>query len=202
MVLFSYIARDAEGQSIQGTLDAVNSDAARITLEGMKMTIDDLHEVTPANSQPSEIQDIGTSSVSEPQVLDEEGPIRWTTLDEDKPQAVSNEAAPKSSPVLTTSEGRVYFPLVETLRLYAGWLLAGYFVAYALGSYQTLKPIPFQIPYVLAFLYSELILSFTLVAFLFLLFTELQKALPKGKLTTLILTIIAVGAFLLYRANT
>ena len=97
---------------------------------------------------------------------------------------------------------KLYFPLTDTLRLYAGWLLAGYFAAYILGQYQLTKPLPFQIPYVLAFLYSDLILSFTLAAFLYLLITSIHKQ-TKGKFWSgVVLTGLAVGAFVLFRINT
>jgi len=110
----------------------------------------------------------------------------------DAPQKNESAAAPS----------KLYFPIADTFRLYAGWLLAGYFVAYILGQYQLTKPLPFQIPYVLAFLYSPLILSFTLAAFLYLLITSIHKQIKGGFWTGVILTALAVGAFVLFRINT
>ncbi|MDP6561808.1 MAG: hypothetical protein QF793_02685, partial [Candidatus Peribacteraceae bacterium] len=40
-----------------------------------------------------------------------------------------------------------YFPLLDTLRLYAGWLLAWYCIVYAIGAYQFMKELPFRLPY-------------------------------------------------------
>ncbi|MBU0766954.1 hypothetical protein KKF55_04210 [Patescibacteria group bacterium] len=97
---------------------------------------------------------------------------------------------------------KLYFPITDTFRLYAGWLLAGYFVAYILGQYQLTKPLPFQIPYVLAFLYSPLILSFTLAAFLYLLATSIHKQTKGGFWKGILLAGLAVVAFVLFRINT
>ncbi|MCF7844734.1 MAG: hypothetical protein K9M03_02815 [Kiritimatiellales bacterium] len=97
---------------------------------------------------------------------------------------------------------KIYFPITDTFRLYAGWLLAGYFVAYILGQYQLTKPLPFQIPYVLAFLYSPLILSFTLAAFLYLLATSIHKQLKGGFWKGVFIAAIGIGIFVLFRINT
>lgn len=113
---------------------------------------------------------------------------------------VSDDETPQSSE--TTATTKLYFPITDTFRLYAGWLLAGYFVAYILGQYQLTKPLPFQIPYVLAFLYSPLILSFTLAAFLYLLITSIHKQIKGGFWSGVLLSILAIGAFVLFRINT
>jgi len=112
------------------------------------------------------------------------------------------EKASTSETQSQASTSKLYFPITDTFRLYAGWLLAGYFVAYILGQYQLTKPLPFQIPYVLAFLYSPLILSFTLAAFLYLLITSIHKQIKGGFWSGVLLTLIAIGIFVVFRINT
>jgi hypothetical protein len=84
--------------------------------------------------------------------------------------------------------------------LYAGWLLAWYALAYALGSYQWTRNLPFRIPLVEGLLLSPLVLSFTLATFLFLMFTEIHKASDK-RANKYALIIVGIIAFLFYRVN-
>jgi len=116
----------------------------------------------------------------------------WTTIDD---QTVEPVVSPKEP------EARVYLPILETLRLYAGWLLAWYCLVYAVGSYQFLKETPFRIPYAESLFLSPLVISFTLSAFLFLLFTSLHKAVGGGKLKGLLFLALGIAAFILYRMN-
>lgn len=92
----------------------------------------------------------------------------------------------------------VYFPLLETLRLYAGWLLAWYCLVYAVGSYQFTRPLPFRIPYAESLFLSPLVLSFTFGAFIFLLLSEIYKK-HKNKRTAWVLLGVGIIVFLLYR---
>lgn len=103
-------------------------------------------------------------------------------------------------PADTVPEGPVYryYPLVETLRLYCGWLCALLFVLYAVGA-----------PYVLHWntsLYlvrdwvtAPLFRDVSLAAFLFLFATSLHRRVHGGMLTGLLLLVVslaALGAFL------
>ena len=96
----------------------------------------------------------------------------------------------------------VYYPFTETLQLYAGWLLFGYIVAFLLGGYALLSPLPFDIPFVRAFLYSELIISFSLASFLFLFVAHVQKRFSLRNIHTVGFAIVCCIAFVLYRLNT
>jgi hypothetical protein len=88
-----------------------------------------------------------------------------------------------------------YFPLLSTLRLYAGWLLAWYGLFVALGYYSTFRTLPFEIPLVMSFYTSPLIFSVTVAVFLFLLSTTIHRAI-NGKLASgLILTVAGIIAF-------
>ncbi len=93
----------------------------------------------------------------------------------------------------------VYFPLLETLRLYAGWLLAWYCLVYAVGSYQFTRELPMHVPYAESLFLSPLVLSFTFGAYLFLLLSGVYKS-HKGKRNAWILLILGVAIFLLYRS--
>lgn len=104
------------------------------------------------------------------------------------PSAAKRDAAP-------------YLPLFETMRLYAGWLLAWYALIYCIGAYQFFKDLPFRIPYAESLFLSPLVLSFTFAAYLFLLLSTLYKAFGKKKIVAFILFVIGVAIFLLYRMN-
>jgi len=94
-----------------------------------------------------------------------------------------------------------YYPIVDTLRLYAGWLLAWYTLVYALGFYKTTRELPFEIPYLNGIYYSPLVLSFTLGSFLFLLFTSIHRYSGRGFIRGLLIAILGIAAFVLYRIN-
>lgn len=96
---------------------------------------------------------------------------------------------------------KAYFPLYETLRLYAGWLLAWYCLVYAIGSYQYMKEVPFHFPYAESLFLSPLVLSFTFGAYLFLLLSGIYKYYSKNKLLGLGLFVIGIALFILYRMN-
>ncbi|MFH0770632.1 MAG: hypothetical protein V1926_04615 [Candidatus Peregrinibacteria bacterium] len=177
MPQYSYSARDASKSTVQGTVDAPDEPSAMATLKEMG-----LGEVSLSEQR----MDPSPSSVPPP---------GWTVIDEPM------EPEP-SVPLRPDPSAKTYMPLIDTIRLYAGWLLAGYFLTYALGSYQWTKPLPFEIPFVLAFVVSPLVLSFSLAAFLFLLVTELYRATGKQKLLGVLFTLLGIATFALYRLNT
>lgn len=115
---------------------------------------------------------------------------------EARPQFIEQHA--KAEPVDTTA---AYFPLYETMRLYAGWLLAWYCLVYAVGSYQFLKPVPIHIPYAESLFLSPLVLSFTFGAYLFLLLSGIYKAAGKKRSVALVLLLVGIGLFTLYRVQ-
>jgi len=188
MPLFSYTAKNQDGNIVRGTIDAVSLEAAKSALEEMNLIPEEIHEATVSEKKAPEESPVDTSLDSlEKRLESETQPLQLKEESE-----TGHEEKPK----------RIYFPIVDTFRLYAGWLLAGYFVAYILGIYQLTKPLPFEIPYVFAFLYSPLIFSFALAAFLFLLATNIQKRVHGGMLSGFVITLVAVGAFVVYRINT
>ena len=96
-----------------------------------------------------------------------------------------------------------YAPLIDTLRLYAGWLLAWYVVIYAVGAYQASRDLPFRVPYVEAMLppYSSLVLTFAVGAFLFLFVSSLHRILGKGIILGTVLWLLGITGFVVYRMN-
>lgn len=110
--------------------------------------------------------------------------------------------SPKSTMSIKSSKSdAAYLPLFETLRLYAGWLLAWYALIYIIGAYQFTKSLPFRIPYAESLFLSPLVLSFTFAAFLFLLLSSIYKMLGSKKIIGFLLTVIGIATFLLYRVN-
>ncbi len=120
----------------------------------------------------------------------------WTTVD-DMNAAPTKQTQPK----IENKKERLYFPLLDTIRLYAGWLMAWYLIIYALGYYQQSRGLPYSLSYIENLYQSPMVFSFTLAAFLFLLFTSIHRALKGGRFVGIVLTLLAIGAFLLYRKN-
>ena len=91
---------------------------------------------------------------------------------------------------------------METLRLYAGWLFTWYVLIFTLGSYQTLRKLPFHIPYVDELFASPLLYTFSCGTFLFLLGTSVFKISGKGALKGLAIFLLCLTAFLIFEQNT
>ncbi len=94
-----------------------------------------------------------------------------------------------------------YYPLLDTLRLYAGWLLAWYFLIFALGSAQWLHHTPFQISFLSDLFLSPMILSFACACFLFLLLSSIHILLGRRLMVGIVLTLIGFGLFAVFYAN-
>ena len=94
-----------------------------------------------------------------------------------------------------------YYPIVDTLRLYAGWLLAFLAVIFAAGSYQHLRILPFEASIIDEWSESGLLLQVTFLTFLFLLFSEIHRALGRGLWKGLFLTMIGFVLFVAFRVN-
>ncbi|MFA6522967.1 MAG: hypothetical protein WCS85_01200 [Candidatus Peribacteraceae bacterium] len=95
-----------------------------------------------------------------------------------------------------------YYPLLDTLRLYAGWLLAWYFVIEALGSYQYLRRLPFQLSALDGLFRSLLVIRLSAAAFLFLLLSTVHCMLGRGIAKGIILTLVGIVLLGVFVANT
>lgn len=96
---------------------------------------------------------------------------------------------------------KVYHPLVSTLRLYAGWLLAWYGVFIALGYYAHVRSFSWDIPFVEGFYLSSFIFSFIVAIFLFLLLDEIHRAIRGHWISRIVLGLLGLGAFMGVRMN-
>lgn len=92
-----------------------------------------------------------------------------------------------------------YYPLSDTLRLYAGWLLAWYFLIYAVGEYQLTRTLPFHVPLLSDLFFSPLILHFAAAAFLYLFLSSIHRLLGRRIIVGVLLTIIGLLLYGLFR---
>lgn len=76
-----------------------------------------------------------------------------------------------------------YAPILLTVRLYAGWLLAWYAVFVSFGYYSHYRSLPISIPFVEAFYTSSTMFGVIVATFLFLLLSTLlgKDSSSKGK---------------------
>lgn len=175
MATFSYRAGNAAGETLEGTIEASDINAAQAALAQLQLKpIDPLIELPSLNfTPPAEVV---------------AAPVSWPNVE---------------APATPAKPHPLYLPITETLRLYAGWLLAWYLLVYALGAYQSTRQLPFRIPYVEAFLpgNSALVLTFALACFWFLLFTTLRQGLPKHWSVGFLVYGVMLLTFAWYRAN-
>jgi len=223
MPQFTYTAIQSDGQRVSGTMESFSLQAAHEALKQMHLIPEEIHESLVSEQPLTPEQAEKLLSFTPPAPTDEtpeEAPVPpEPTLESSEvplvPRSLGEGGSPKSdlsSEALPAGRSRSegwakeespssYFPLLDTLRLYAGWLLAWYCLVYALGSYQHARPLPFRIPFVEGLFLSPLVLSFTWGAYLFLLLTGLWKATGKGIIKGLIVTVLGITGFVLYRMN-
>lgn len=192
MPLFYYEAISDDGDHVRGTVEAISAQAARAALRQDHLEAEELHEATLAERRELE-------GYMPAQPSREEASVRPTPVPPEKSHKILEKE--KSEPV--PKQAKAYYPFIDTLRLYAGWLLAWYCLVYAIGGYQYNKRIFLHVPYVEALLppFSSIVFSFTLASFLFLLLTSIHKIMGGTKLRTFGLVLLGVAAFALYRIN-
>ncbi|MDD5041494.1 MAG: hypothetical protein PHX87_06400 [Candidatus Peribacteraceae bacterium] len=188
MPKFTYTAIQSDGQRVSGTIESFSLQAAHDALKQMHLVPEELHE-SLVSEQPLTPEHAEKLLTFTPAV-----PVHEASA------SPAEHPAPQSVPDTPATEA-AYFPLLDTLRLYAGWLLAWYAFVYALGNYQHTRPLPFRIPFVEGLFLSPLVFSFTLGAYLFLLLSGIWKASGKGLLKGFFMTAIGVTGFVLYRMN-
>lgn len=93
-----------------------------------------------------------------------------------------------------------YHPLLDTLRLYAGWLLACLSAVFAVGSYQALRTLPVSNPLLAEWVESELIRNVTALCFLCLLLSSVHRRLRGGLWTGVALTLVGFAALAYFMA--
>lgn len=222
MPLFSYTALNAQKERIRGTVDAISLQAARDALQGTGLFVEEIHEATPLErdaakpweteavverdegivgnvstvgmvGQGGNVGDVGTvSQVGEMGTVSTVGTV----------SNVGAEGVERETSNESTSQQSTYYPLLDTLRLYAGWLLAWYVFVIALGAYQETKNLPFTIPLVEGLWQSVLIIRAAFGVFLFLMLTSLYRFFGSRRWMGGVLGIFGVFLFYVFLVNT
>ena len=193
---FTYTARNSEGILVRGNITALSAQAARDSLKEMNLQAEELYEVPEAMPiQKATPPATPSPAAPIPAPLAPPKPsISWKLTEKEE------AAAPVSVAEKPKTEVK-YFPLMDTLRLYAGWLLSWYFLIFAFGSYDYTRELPFDIPLVSGLFQSPVIITFALGAFLFLMLTSLHRALHRGIGGRLALTAVWFVVMGMYRMN-
>ncbi len=210
MPQFTYTAIQPDGKRISGTIESFSLQAANDALKQMHLIPEEIHE-SLTSEQPLTPEQAEKLLSFTPPAFAHEAPEETPASSN---PATANREVPSPKPPPVRPDGRAgevripksesppsYFPLLDTLRLYAGWLLAWYCLVYALGHYQHTRPLPFRMPFVEGLFLSPLVLSFTWGAYLFLLLSGIWKASGRGIFKGLFATIIGIAGFVLYRMN-
>jgi hypothetical protein len=177
MPTYDYIARTNDGTLEKGTVEAKTPERARENLRKRNLMVEELKE--------QEGETIGFA-----------GAMPWTTTDDDIP-----DAAPAKAAAIESTDAAEYIPLADTLRLFAGWLLAWYALVYLLGSYRLNGKIPFEVPFLQGLFESPLVLRFAFGTFLFLMLTNIHAWMGKGTGKGIVLTVIWIVLVALFHLN-
>lgn len=87
----------------------------------------------------------------------------------------------------------MYAPLLDTLRLYAGWLLGWYALLLLLGGEHAAGRLPVTFDWAQNIAASALVLRFSFATFLFLMLSSMHRALKGGMVMGLMLTVLWVA---------
>lgn len=219
MPLYSYSALNEKGARMHGTIDADSIDEARDAIKKQGLTPEEVFQISYDSSQSTSFDAIPAPEpepIIEPTPeinVDIEPPAPPSEQEVEEPIVEPNRAAQEAAAsnwkleedddneIINTKQSKTYYPMLDTLRLYAGWLLAWYAIVYALGYYQSTRNLSFEVPYLMGIYTSPLVLSFTLASFLFLLMTSLHKRFGRGMFSGISITILGLVIFVLYRMN-
>jgi hypothetical protein len=174
MPTFNYIARTSAGTLEKGSIEATHAEDAREKLRKRQLMVEELQQ-----------------DITGAQAVGYAGGMPWTTTDEDTPAAAAPAAMIDDD----------YIPLIDTLRLFAGWLLAWYGVVFLLGAYKMNEKISMDLPFIQGLFESPLVLRFAYATFLFLLLTSVHIWSGKGVLKGIGLTIAGVALFAVFHVN-
>lgn len=172
MATFAYIAKKPDGSEDRGIIDAASFDAAREELRKKGLLPEDIREIPGKPIAPE-------APVAD--VKPKPAPLPWS--------AATNGGTTTPAPAV---ESAAYAPLHETLRIFAGWLLAWYGVIYALGFLEHTEKLP-AIPFVSELFASRLVLQFTFGTFLLLALSNVHRWLGRGILLGFVLGIAYVA---------
>ncbi len=94
-----------------------------------------------------------------------------------------------------------YIPLLQTLRLFAGWLMAWYGIIFLAGNYRADGRIPYDIPAIEGLASSPLVLRFAFGTFLFLGLTDLHKKAGSKAIIGVLLALVGAGLMWVFHLN-
>lgn len=178
MLSFTYIARTSEGVLERGSMEAATAEEAREILRKKHLFVEELQR---ADAPPTAVGFAGA-------------PLPWTITEE--------SSAPKAaSEIILQEPSPLYVPLMDTLRLFAGWLLAWYGLIYLLGSYQYHGKLSTTIPFVEGLFRSGIVLRFTFGTFLFLLLTSIHRRLGGGVMKGLMMSTLFIALMIFFHLN-
>ena len=185
MPLFSYTGIGPMGREERGTLDAPDRASVERQIASRGVVLSAVHEATDQDRAQAVLRDESERRATS--VL-----RGWEVL----PETTSVAASPRRQdddyvPLID------YFPLFDTVRLYAGWLLAWYGLVFALGGYQATKTLPFELPLVYGLAQSPLVLTFAFATFLLLLLSTISRQFRLHTALHVVLAIVwALGVYL------
>ncbi len=193
VISFAFEGKDVSGAVHQGTIQA---DSKRKAFEKLQADMGlAVSMLSPVGTTPSYIDyDLDRWQKNVPSVpATSAAPTPPVTKSLDFVKEAVKPLETKKTLQLPTL--RAYHPLVSTLRLYAGWLLAWYALFMILGYYASVRIFTIDIPFTQAFYYSPLILRTVIALFLFLLCGTIHRAIRGKIISGFVLTIIAAAAF-------
>lgn len=169
---FPYVARTPNGTLERGVVDAASVADAKAKIHAKGWTVEEL---------------AGDSAVSFTETP------AWTNTD---------SAPVKRKPASKTADAEIaYIPLTQTLRLFAGWLMAWYGIIYLAGSYRADGRLPYDIPLIQSLASSSLVLRFSFAVFLFLLLTDIHQWTGKKAVIGVLLGFAGVALMWLFHIN-
>lgn len=199
MQTFAFEGEDASGGVHRGTIQATNKFNAFQKLKNEQQLI--LRMLAPMGTFPKyndpdlvEWQKKATPqpTVKSPAATPTEKKKVQFTQSEPVADVKATPAAKKS--VENQGSDGVYHPLLNTLVLYAGWLLAWYGIFVALGHYASSRALPWDIPFVQAFYISPFIFTITSAIFFFLMFSAINRAIHGKWIGGILFTILGIAA--------
>lgn len=214
MPTFTYIAKRPDGAETRGSINAASLDAAREELRKQGLLIEDIrqhqNQSKPQQAQQPKQQPKPPSQQTRPTPQQQPKQSQYqqpkpapvvqvsNTPKATKP-VVSNPPQHKPTPLPWSGaqngsapklpDAPAYAPLHETLRIFAGWLLAWYGLIYALGFLESTKRLE-PLPFIHELFVSPLVLQFTFGTFLLLALSNVHRWIGRGILAGFFLTIV------------
>ena len=190
---FTYIARTVDGRIERGSINAASLDDARERLRKQALLVEELHaSAGMLSAKPETVQPKPVWTVTEPVV-----PAK---------AAVAAPAQPAVATIQATAmaqhgEDIHYAPLSDTLRLFAGWLMAWYGIVYLFGSYQAQGKLPVSWTFLENMFTSPLILRFAFATYVFLLCGSLHRWLGGGIGKGILVTLLGLIMFAFFHTG-